>query len=176
MKTPPTLKRLDKLFNMDVARSGGTKDYPSGSTPFVTSSQVNNGVVAYVEPLEGDKIFCGPAIAISGLGHATVHTGKFLPKGNGGDSLTVLKPKETATLSDLISMAASFNALHSWRFSFGRKCSKSRLASLEIPFPPADIKKHISKDINQLEELVRDFMTEALSEKAGTSVLEDLQV
>ena len=39
------------------------------------------------------------------------------------------------TVEDLMCFAAAFNALHKWRFSYGRKCSISRTQDLEFPFP-----------------------------------------
>src|SRR5574337_1366664 len=100
-----TLKTLENLFFFDVAKSKGAEDYDSGDFPFVTSTELNNGVVAYVDPDDDDKVFEGPIICISGLGHATVQLGKFLPKGNGGDSLTMLIPKFKMTVSELLSFA-----------------------------------------------------------------------
>lgn len=149
---------LDKIFSMAVAKSAGTKDYPPGDVPFVTSSELNNGVVAYVDPMPSDKIFEGPAVAISGLGHATVHLGKFLPKGNAGDSLTILTPKEPLSHAELIAFAATFNSLHRWRFSFGRKCSKNRLLSLEVPFPFADVSEWVQQDIGTLNGLTAGYV------------------
>lgn len=127
--------RLNTLFHAIVAKSKGVDDYDIGPIPFVTSAESNNGVVAYVTPEEEDRVFTGPALVISGLGFATVHMGEFFPKGNGGDSLTILKPIKKMSVNELIAVAASFNVLHRWRFGFGRKASKGRIMSLEIPFP-----------------------------------------
>jgi hypothetical protein len=137
MKTKP----ISEIFNMTVADSGDIPDYEDGDIPFVTSTEVNNGIVKYVEPLEGDLVFTGPCVVISGLGFATVHTGKVLPKGNGGDSCTVLVPKSDLDLQSFFSFAACFNVLHRWRFSFGRKCGKSRVEVLAVPWPPPEIKQ-----------------------------------
>jgi hypothetical protein len=128
-------KRLDAIFSLTAARSAGIDSYESGSVPFVTSAEDNNGVVGYVKPLDGDLVFEGPSIAISGLGHATVHLRQFLPKGNGGDSLTVLTPRSPRRVEELVAAAAAFNATHKWRFSFGRKCSVGRLEQLELEWP-----------------------------------------
>jgi hypothetical protein len=131
---------LTELFELAAASSGGIGAYRPGPLPFVTSAAANNGVVAYVTPLAGDRVFAGPAICVSALGQASVHLGAFLPKGNGGDSLTVLLPRQDAALGplDLIGLAAAFNLLHRWRFSYGRKCSLARLAPLALPadLPP----------------------------------------
>lgn len=153
-----TMKQLNSIFDFQTARSGGVEDYATGPIPFVTSTELNNGVVAYVMPDDDDRVFIGPAIAISGLGYATVHLRHFLPKGNGGDSLTILKPKSTMTVEQLVSLAASFNALHKWRFSFGRKCSIGRLEGLRLPFPPkqiSDIWDHEKETLNTLASHIR---------------------
>lgn len=124
---------MGKLFTFESARSSGIDDYEPGPTPFVTSTMLNNGVVGYVTAKVGDKIFDGPALSISGLGDATVQLERFLPKGNGGDSLTICKPISALDIDELIGIAAAFNALHAWRFSFGRKASVRRIEELTIP-------------------------------------------
>jgi hypothetical protein len=139
--------KISEVFQISVAKSKGTDDYLSGNTPFVTNTEVNNGIVKYVDPFDDDRICHGPAICISGLGHATVHFGEFLPKGNGGDSCTILKPKVKLKNNELIYYAALFNTLHGWRFSFGRKASKRRVEGLVLEpshlEPPIDIDREI---------------------------------
>jgi hypothetical protein len=133
------MKKISELFDIIVAKSGGVDNYDPGPVPFITSSESKNGVVAYVQPELDDRVFEGPALVVSGLGFATVQLGKFLPKGNGGDSLTVLKPKNPMTVKSLVSIAASFNVLHQWRMGFGRKASKKRIEDLSVPYPATDI-------------------------------------
>jgi hypothetical protein len=161
-----SISSLDKMFCMEAARSAGTKDYAPGVTPFVTSSELNNGVVTYVEPFETDKVFKGPAIAISGLGFASVQLSEFLPKGNGGDSITVLTTKTPMSALELISCAAAFNVLHGWRFSFGRKCSIGRLKNLEIPNPPLPLRKPVEKDVEVLGAMTKTFVDRILTEES----------
>lgn len=124
--------KLSNLFNIYVAKSKGNEDYDDGSTPFITSTTLNNGVLKFVEPYPDDKVFEGRSICISGLGFATLQLTDFLPKGNGGDSATILTPKQEMTINELIYYTATFNLLHNWRFSFGRKCSKDRISDLEL--------------------------------------------
>jgi hypothetical protein len=201
--TEITSFKLGHIFHLESARSGGVEQYESGLVPFVTSSEENNGVVEYVEPNEGDKVFNGPAIAVSGLGYATIHLNEFLPKGNGGDSLTVFLPMDEylvakmgeaqskladiealpideqdksaiselklqisgfevslstlpikgLTTTNLVSICAAFNVLHRWRFSYGRKCSISRLKDLEIPWPLPEISFSWDRAFNDLQEI-----------------------
>lgn len=93
---------ISSLFNIEIAKSKGIEDYESGKIPFVTSSSLNNGVVKYVDPYEDDRVFNGNTICVSGLGHATCQLFSYLPKGNGGDSATILIPKEEMSVEELI--------------------------------------------------------------------------
>lgn len=153
--------RIDELFDINVAKSKSTDDYSVGEVAFVTNSTINNGVAAYVEPFDGDKVFNGPAICVSGLGFATVHFSQFLPKGNGGDSCTVLTPKMAMRRVDLIYYAALFNCLHGWRFSFGRKASSRRLSPLVMN--PLHSKSPISL-FGEVDR-VNDLMSTLLKQK-----------
>lgn len=152
--------KIINLFDIAVAKSKSTDDYSAGDVPFVTNAEINNGVVRYVEPFEDDKVFEGPAICISGLGYATVHYGVFLPKGNGGDSCTILKPKVDLKRSELLYYAALFNALHGWRFSFGRKTSRRRLENLMMtPLhsqAPIDLLAEIEANNNLMSALLAE--------------------
>lgn len=155
--------RVEELFSIAVAKSKSTDDYTHGDVAFVTNTEMNNGVVAYVEPFEDDKVFTGPAICISGLGHATVHFYKFLPKGNGGDSCTILTPKVDLKKAELLYYAALFNSLHGWRFSFGRKASKRRLENLDMSPLHTEAPINLSHEL----ELTNRMMERLLREKEG---------
>lgn len=146
---------LKSLFRFEAARSHGIDDYEPGQTPFVTSTALNNGVVGFVTPLVGDKVFDGPALSISGLGAATVQVHRFLPKGNGGDSLTICTPRSAMSIADLLAVSAAFNVLHSWRFSFGRKCSVKRLEPLEIPTQLPDVKQIWEKEATRVRDIAQ---------------------
>ncbi len=157
--------KISKIFDIKVAKSKGVDSYAEGEVPFVTSATINNGVVAYVSPTDDDRLFEGPCMVISGLGYATVQLGTFLPKGNGGDSLTVLSPKKAITVETLLGYAAAFNSLHGWRFSFGRKCSKTRIEGLELPSPPPPLKSAVTTARSSLEEIMKTLgviMTEKI--------------
>ncbi|MFN4352697.1 MAG: restriction endonuclease subunit S [Hylemonella sp.] len=160
------MKILD-LFSIDVAKSKSTDDYPLGEVPFVTNTEINNGVVRYVEPFDDDKVFEGPAICISGLGYATVHYGQFLPKGNGGDSCTILKPKAALKKSELLYYAALFNTLHGWRFSFGRKASRRRLESLQMTPLHSSAPIQLASEIEENNRLMESLLEEKEAQLRG---------
>lgn len=151
--------KISELFNLEVARSKGVEDYDSGSVPFVTNTTLNNGVVKFVEPYSDDKLFAGKTICISGLGYATLQTYLYLPKGNGGDSATILIPKLTMSIEELIFYTAIFNLQHNWRFSFGRKASKTRIESLEIDLY-SSYNGSFNTDFENHVQLLRDGIEE----------------
>lgn len=122
--------KINELFEIQVAKSHSTDDYDNGDFPFVTNSEINNGIVKFVEPFNDDKIFRKFTICVSGLGFATLQIKDYLPKGNGGDSATILIPKTPMAFEELLFYTAQFNVIHKWRFSFGRKCSKKRIERL----------------------------------------------
>lgn len=112
----------------------------------------------YVTPMAGDKVFNGPAICISGLGHATVHFDRFLPKGNGGDSATILTPRSSMTGEEMFYYAALFNILHRWRFSFGRKASRRRIQSLVLSPLFAKSKVDVDGHLSEYSSTMRSQM------------------
>jgi hypothetical protein len=145
--------RLDELFSLEVARSRGAKAYEPGRVPFVTSTVTNNGVDRYVEPLDGDRVFDGPAMAISGLGFATLQLERFLPKGNGGDSLTILSPRGEMPVGHMLGYVAAFNQLHGWRFSYGRKAKVDRLVGLALPAELPSVQGVLEGEAKRLQAL-----------------------
>lgn len=143
------MKIID-IFDIKIAKSKGNEDYDPGEIPFVTSTTMNNGVIKFVDPYPDDKVYSGSTICISGLGFATLQLFPYLPKGNGGDSATILIPKSEMDIKELIFYVATFNLLHNWRFSFGRKCSKERIQYLEL--------EPYAKYNNQFFAVFDDFM------------------
>jgi hypothetical protein len=139
--------KISSLFDLRVAKSKGNEDYDPGTIPYVSSTILNNGIIKYVEPYADDRLFNGNVICISGLGFATLQLSQFLPKGNGGDSATILVPLENMTSTELIYYTATFNLLHNWRFSFGRKCSKNRIKDLDL-IPYLEYNQEFTEDFN----------------------------
>jgi hypothetical protein len=143
---------ITDLFELKVAKSKGNEDYDDGEIPYISSTTMNNGVVKFVDPYSDDKVFTGGLICISGLGFATLQLSDFLPKGNGGDSATILVPREEMSVNELIYYTATFNLLHTWRFSFGRKCGKERIKNLDL-MPFADYDGGFNDDFQNFMDL-----------------------
>jgi len=123
--------KLASLFAVERGSSHGGSDYRAGEVAFITSTEKRNGVAAFVNPLDGDRVFDGPLVTVSALGHATLQQGRFLPKSNGGDAVVVLRPSKPVDRRWLVAFCAYFNLAHKWRFGFGRKAA-GRLGALDI--------------------------------------------
>ena len=113
------MPRVDEVFDIVNAKSRAFDDYEIGGTAFVTNSTRDNGVLGFVTPFPGDRVFDQPCIVISTFCDAAVHLPPFLPRGNGGSGLLILKPKHGTTMSiaQLATYSAYINQTLRWRFS-----------------------------------------------------------
>jgi hypothetical protein len=130
------MKTVDELFEPKVAKSAPFDDHDAGNVAFVTNGFRDNGLLGYVAPLSGDRIFREDAICVSAFCEATVPQPPFIARGNGGSGLTVLVPKTRMSTDHLWAYASYLSNRHGWKFSFGRMATKDRLKSLEIPDAP----------------------------------------
>lgn len=137
----PKENDFDILFGIINAQSSNIEDYSFGEIPFVTSTELNNGVEKYIDPDENSLIIKEPCITISSFGYATVQLIPFVGRSHG--AIIILKPKTEMGLTELLYYAAQLN-LQRWRFSYGRWVTKKRLLKLEI--------QHIAKFSLPLEE------------------------
>jgi hypothetical protein len=131
---------IETLFYVHVARSKAFTKYNKGTTAFVSNGFRNNGVLGYIAPLAGDKVFKKQSICISAFCEATVQDPSFMGRGNGGSGMIVNK-------EILLFYAAFINKYVKWRFSFGRMVSKARIPKIILPSLE-------SVDIKNLSELM----------------------
>ncbi|MDP3052922.1 MAG: N-6 DNA methylase [bacterium] len=122
-------ENFENLFNIINAKSNNIEDYSIGDIPFITSTELNNGVEKYIEPDEKSLIFNEPCITLSSFGFATVQIPPFVARSHG--AVLILKPKQKLNLIELSYFAAQIN-LQKWRFSYGRWVTKKRLLKLEF--------------------------------------------
>lgn len=127
------MPRIEELFTIHNARSRAYENYDSGSIAFVTNGLRDNGVLGFVEPLTGDRVFDFLGIAVSTFCEATVQFPPFILRGNGGSGLVALEPKEEANASRLAAIAAYINGAMRWRFHWYRQATADRIRRLEIP-------------------------------------------
>ncbi len=122
---------LKDKFNIENAKSKAFESHTLGAVAFVTNGLDNNGILGYIEPLPGDRIFDTKAISVSSFCEATIQKPPFIGRGNGGSGLVILVPKEEMTYEDLYFYAAQINQ-HKWRFSFGRMVIGDRIKDLPL--------------------------------------------
>jgi len=155
--------KVKDLFNLQNARSKAFSDHEKGNIPFISNGLINNGIVGFVNPLNGERVFKFRGICLSAFCEATVHEPPFLPRGNGGSGLVVLEPQTSMEMKELLFYSAYINTNIRWRFSFGRMVTKERVkgvslenydASIESP----DIKEWLPK-MHKIEESpeIKDF-------------------
>ncbi len=125
--------RIKDIFNVVKAKSKSFLDYSLGEVPFITNGYYENGFVGFVEPCESDRVFEEIGICVSAFCEASVQLPPFLPRGNGGSGLCVLKPIKKMSYDELVNYASIINTFIKWRYSYGRMVNKKRLENELIP-------------------------------------------
>jgi len=150
---------LGKWFGIQAAASVGYTNYPGGTIPFVSSGDLNNSIVEFVQPPD-DEIYDTPKITVTGFGQACVQPWRFCARGNGGSAVRILTPLYPMTLAELLWFVGQINSQR-WRFNYGRMAIVSRLRRLEVDRPPGDL-----PPVTRLAQRIREFRVglKALSE------------
>lgn len=125
---------LSSIFRVHRAKSKGFGDHELGTVPFI-SNIVGTGIVGFVKPLSGEKVFKHAAVVVSALSGATVQAAPFIARGSGGSGLVVLEPLEPMRTAMLFATAAYFNRAVQWRFSWYRQISKGQIEQLGLCLP-----------------------------------------
>lgn len=124
--------KVSELFNLYNARSKAFEDHEEGQMPFVSNGFMDNGVIGFVKPLKGERVFEFRGICLSAFCEATAHEPPFLPRGNGGSGLIVLEPKRPMETGELLFYCAHINSNIQWRFSYGRMVTKERVKEINL--------------------------------------------
>ena len=127
------MEPIEELFKLHRAHSGLFSEYAPGDVAYVGNGLVSNGVVGFVTPLPGDKIFKFTGIAISAFCETTVQAPPFVACGRAGNGLTVLEPRTPMSTDELGYTAAYINLAVRWRFSWYRQTTLDRLRQLLVP-------------------------------------------
>lgn len=155
---------INDKFYIHNAKSKSIEDHDKGDVPFVSNGFYNNGIIGFVDPIDGERVFNESAVCVSAFCEATVQKPPFLPRGNGGSGLIVLIPKEKMTDDELYFYAAQINHRR-WRFSYGRMVTGERLADwliiepkkFKLEYKPEDLLPKTTKQkeikIDKLKEI-----------------------
>jgi hypothetical protein len=144
--------KITELFKPQNAKSRNLDGHSDGETPFVSNSNLNNGIVRYVDADIEKEVIKAPCIAVNGFGFATVQVKPFIGAGNGGVHIIALHPLKEMTSVELAYHAAQINHA-SWRFSYGRRAIQRRLLQVELN------KFEMSK--SEQEKFLKDFKKKA---------------
>jgi hypothetical protein len=136
------MARIDDLFHVRRARSRLFDEYEPGPVAYVSNGSDTNGVVGFVEPQEGDRVFGFTGIVVNAFSRAPnscgarIQTPPFIASGRSGNGLLVLEPKLSMSMGQLAYLAAYLNRVHGWRFTWYRQTTKDRFSGLPIPDDP----------------------------------------
>ena len=129
------MKRFVPIGSLFTVRSGDfhatSKELSAGSVPLVSCGDINHGLVGYFDIPEGKQYHDVVTVAYNGQ----PLTAKFRPYVFGAkDDIGVLEPRASTSARALIYVATMLNARR-WRYSYGRKCFKTKLESVEVELP-----------------------------------------
>lgn len=124
---------LSELFTVKAGdyHAKNELDEKLDGVPLISCGDTDNGFIGYYDVPE-DKTYQN-AITVAFNGQpmtAKFHPYRFAAK----DDVGVLIPKQQVSEKWLIVMAAVFNEMR-WRFSYGRKCFKTKMLHQLIPAP-----------------------------------------
>ena len=136
-KRPTRRSALSEWFDIRIAKSEGSSNYPPGPVPYISSGDLYNGVTTFIEPPE-DETYIEPHITVSAFGQVYLQPWRFCARGNGGSAVRILTPKFTMTMTELFWFVGQIN-YQRWRFHYGRMAIAGRLNRLEVDPPPVDL-------------------------------------
>lgn len=124
---------LNEIFYLHRAKSDLYSEYAPGTTAYIGNTIADNGVMGYITPLPGDRVFNTHAIVVSAFCDATIQSPPFVACGRAGNGLVVLEPRTEMNLNRLAKYAAYINIAVKWRFNWYRQVTADRLKEIEVP-------------------------------------------
>jgi len=129
-----TFKLFDFIKNFERGKSGRRKSLPDGKLPLISTQETKNGISAFVDRGEVDKVYPSGGITISTNGNsccAFYHDYDFAAN---QDVFVIDLEEEFLRDSFPLFLCAAVNS-QSWRFNYYRKFSQDHLESLTIQLP-----------------------------------------
>jgi len=123
--------KLAYLFDIHSGDYHATNELDSGDIPLISCGESNNGVIGYYD-IPDEKTH-KEVITVAYNGQPL--TTKFHPyKFGAKDDVAVLIPRTPLSSKTQIYIAVVLSQLQ-WRYSYGRKCFRTKLNNVEIPLP-----------------------------------------
>ena len=145
-----TFKVID-LFTLNSGDTHAVGELDAGDVPLISCGDLNNGLVGYFEIPIAQQYSHAITVAFNGSWPLTT---KFHPyKFGAKDDVAVLVPK--AAMKDCVMLYVATLLNHRvWRHSYGRKCFKEKLESVELRMP-------VSKDGKEIDDTLPDKLFRA---------------
>ena len=129
------MKRFLALDSLFAVRSGDfhatDKELAPGDVPLVSCGDVNHGLVGFYDIPKANQYQDAVTVAYNGQPLAA----KYRPYAFGAkDDIGILEPREPIGPRGLVYIATMLNARR-WRYSYGRKCFKTKLQAVEVEMP-----------------------------------------
>ena len=142
--------RMDELFDVKSGDYHAIAELDDGDTPLVSCGAINHGFVGRFNIPPEKQYRDTITVAYNGL----PLTAKFRPYEFGTkDDIGVLIPHQPLSELALVYIAALLNSMR-WRFSYGRKCFRTKLRGLEIDVPAVRHKGLIQIDESNIGAVV----------------------
>ena len=138
---------IDSLFSVRSGDFHATdKELGPGDVPLVSCGDVNHGLVGFYDIPKANQYQDAVTVAYNGQPLAA----KYRPYAFGAkddigafgakDDIGILEPREPISPRALVYIATMLNARR-WRYSYGRKCFKTKLQSVEVEVPVRESKQ-----------------------------------
>ncbi len=122
---------LSDLFALTAGSFHAKAELEPGKVPLVSCGWENNGVIGYYDIPAGDTNERALTVAFNGAPLTThFHPYRFGAK----DDVAVLTPLQPMPDAILIYVAALLNS-KTWRYSYGRKCYREKMARVDLSLP-----------------------------------------
>lgn len=135
---------INNFFSIIKGNGQYRESYDKGNTPLISATTFNNGIIDYVDT---EAIFPKNTITVERIkGTAFVQMKEYVTV---PDDISVLIPKKEMSVEELFYFAYLIRR-ESWRFSYGRKLSPTRLKTFNFMLP-VDKKGEI--DVNLIRSI-----------------------
>jgi len=123
---------VKSLFTLNSGDFHALSELDTGNVPLISCGDLNNGLVGYFDITAEKQYSHAITVAFNGSWPLTT---KFHPYAFGAkDDVAVLVPLEPMKDCVMLYVAALLNHMV-WRHSYGRKCFKEKLETVELRLP-----------------------------------------
>lgn len=126
--------QINKLFTIKSPASRKMQTYDIGNIPYVSSGAVNNGIVSYLKPKDGEQLEKGHCITVSPLdGTSFYQKCDFLGRGGAGSAISLLYNDNLTELNALFICTVIKQS--AYRFGYNDALTSDNLKHLIIKLP-----------------------------------------